>query len=70
MGISSSLIAMLLVVILWFVFLLDRAMRSTRLAKLEERVTQMEAQIRDLRHDQASDNSKLTQLEIEVSNIR
>ena len=70
MEITSSLIAMVLIVVLWIVYLIDRTRQAAKAGVLEDRLQRLEAKLKDLKSRQDSDNDKLTQLEIEVSNIR
>ncbi|MEJ1994705.1 MAG: hypothetical protein P8X75_05750 [Limibacillus sp.] len=70
MEITSSLIAMVLIVVLWIVYLIDRTRQAAKAGVLEDRLQHLESKLKDLKSRQESDNDKLTQLEIEVSNIR
>ncbi|WP_455373165.1 hypothetical protein [Limibacillus halophilus] len=67
---DSSLIALILVVVLWIVYILDRPRRTKRQEEVEERFAQLERKVLDQKERQNDLESKLTQLEIEVSNIR
>jgi septal ring factor EnvC (AmiA/AmiB activator) len=70
MAMDSSLIALILVVVLWIVYILDRPRRTKRQEEVEERFAQLERKVLDQKERQNDLESKLTQLEIEVSNIR
>lgn len=70
MAMDSSLIALILVVVLWIVYILDRPRRTKRQEEVEERLAQLERKVLDQKERQNDLESKLTQLEIEVSNIR
>jgi septal ring factor EnvC (AmiA/AmiB activator) len=70
MSLDSSLIALILVVVLWVVFILERQRRVARQDEMAEKLGQLERKVSDLK-DRLNDlESKLTQLEVEVSNIR
>lgn len=70
MPMDSSLIALILVVVLWVVFILERQRRVTLQNELAEKLGQLERKVSDHKDRQNDLESKLTQLEIEVSNIR
>lgn len=70
MSIDSSLIGVILVVILWVIYLVDRGKQASKFQALEEQIEGLSDRIKDLKALRDTDNQKLTQLEIEVSNIR
>ena len=70
MSIDSSLIGVILVVILWVIYLVDRGKQASKFQALEEQIEGLSDRIKDLKAQRDTDNQKLTQLEIEVSNIR
>jgi septal ring factor EnvC (AmiA/AmiB activator) len=67
---DSSLIALILVVVLWVVFILERQRRITLQNEMAEKLGLLERKVSDHKDRQNDLESKLTQLEIEVSNIR
>ena len=70
MSLDSSLIALILVVVLWVVFILERQRRVARQDEMAEKLGQLERKVSDLKDCLNDLESKLTQLEVEVSNIR
>jgi len=70
MPMDSSLIALILVVVLWVVFILERQRRITLQNEMAEKLGLLERKVSDHKDRQNDLESKLTQLEIEVSNIR
>jgi len=70
MSMDSSLIALILVVVLWVVFILERQRRITLQNEMAEKLGLLERKVSDHKDRQSDLESKLTQLEIEVSNIR
>ena len=70
MSMDSSLIALILVVVLWVVFILERQRRITLQNEMAEKLGLLERKVSDHKDRQNDLESKLTQLEIEVSNIR
>jgi len=70
MMLDFGMIALVLIVVLWIILIVTANRRDRRHFALEERVDKAERKIRD-QHDQISAmESKIAQLEIEVSNFR
>ena len=70
MAFDSSVMGLVLVVILWIIYLIDRQRQKAKLEALEKELAALSRKFAQAKESHNEMNAKLVQLEVEVSNIR
>lgn len=70
MAFDSSVMGLVLVVILWIIYLIDRQRQKAKLQALEKELAELSKKYAQAKNSHNEMNAKLVQLEVEVSNIR